>query len=162
MYLQHVVLSESSYVSDQRLLQFPANELSLPTPAGIAAIISNPLECQRHSTNIGWCDLKNPHQDGEDRDGSALPVFAMLRRDKPSRGGTGKWANGQFALTLSAVRRLWRFIFPIVIEEVAEIVFDIPFSGEVGRFLCKLLDGLVAFLRNRIARIDLTPRPAEG
>ena len=62
----------------------------------------------------------------------------------------------------SCARRLWRFLFPIIIEEVAEIVFDIPFRGEVGRFLCQLLDGLVAFLRDRIARIDLTPRPPEG
>ena len=62
--------------------------------------------------------------------------------------------------TPSCARRLWRFIFPIIIEEVAEIVFNIPFGGEVGRFLCKLLDDLVAFPRDRIARIDLTPRPA--
>ena len=62
----------------------------------------------------------------------------------------------------SRARRLWRFLFPIIIEEVAEIVFDIPFRGEVGRLLCQLLDGLVAFPRDRIARIDLTPRPAEG
>ena len=62
----------------------------------------------------------------------------------------------------SRLRSLRKFLFPIVIEEVAEIVLDIPFRGEVGRFLCQLLDGLVAFPRDRIARINLSPRPAEG